>query len=65
MAWQPRVWPPLLYHDGARDSYNIDKKIGRVEGRSSKSSDKFWKMIDQHEYQKALLVLIIQKLIKD
>ena len=43
---------PIFCNDGAREFFKIDEKIGR--GGSSKSSEKFLKITDQHQYQQAL-----------
>ena len=59
VGWPRKVWeaialPPFFCQDGAQDVFKIDERIGGGGGGCSKSSEKFWKMIDQHQKQQAL-----------
>ena len=66
VAWQRErgYWGQLglTFWDfgGARDFFKIDEKKG-MWGSSSNFSEKFLKMINQHQYQQALCVLKLQK----
>ena len=45
---------PIICQDGAQELIKIDEEIGGEGVR--KSSGKFFKMIDPHQYQQALCV---------